>query len=129
MNYDFSFYMPVNILGGKNAMHNNKNAFSELGKRCIIVTGSSSAKKSGALDELISVLGELNIEYVIFDKITENPLTSTCCEGGKVAREFGADFVFGIGGGSPLDAAKAVAVYATNPTFSAEDIFNFVMGK
>ena len=123
MNYDFSFYMPVNILGGKDALQNNKNIFLSLGKKCLIVTGKTSAKKSGALDELIDTFNEMNIEYAVFDKITENPLTSTCCDGGKVAREFGADFVVGIGGGSPLDASKAVCVYATNPHIINDDIY------
>lgn len=123
MNYDFSFYMPVNILGGKDALQNNKNIFLTLGKKCLIVTGKTSAKKSGALSELISVFNEYNIEYAVFDKITENPLTSTCCDGGKVAREFQADFVVGIGGGSPLDASKAVCVYATNPHIINDDIY------
>ena len=123
MNYDFSFYMPVNILGGENSLQNNKNIFLSLGKKCLIVTGKTSAKKSGALDELISVFNELNIEYAVFDEITENPLTKTCCDGGKVAREIGADFVVGIGGGSPLDASKAVCVYATNPHIINDDIY------
>ncbi len=123
MNYDFSFYMPVNILGGKSALQTNKAIFSTLGKKCLIVTGNSSAKKSGALDELTSVLDELCIEYTVFDKITENPLTSTCCDGGKVARDFQADFVVGIGGGSPLDASKAVCVYATNSHIVNDDIY------
>ena len=123
MDYKFSFYMPVNIFGGKNALQNNKTIFSELGKKCFIVTGSTSAKKSGALDELISVFNELNIEYTIFNKITENPLTTTCYDGGKMARESGADFVVGIGGGSPLDASKAICVYATNPHIINDDIY------
>lgn len=123
MNYDFSFYMPVNILGGKNALQNNKSIFLSLGKKCLIVTGKTSAKKSGALDELISIFNELNIEYAVFDEITENPLTKTCCDGGKVAREFQADFVVGIGGGSPLDASKAICVYATNPHITNDDIY------
>lgn len=123
MNYKFSFYMPVNILGGKNTLQNNKNIFLTLGKKCLIVTGKTSAKKSGALDELISVFDELNIEYSIFDEIAENPLASTCCDGGKVARRFGADFVVGIGGGSPLDASKAVCVYATNPHIKNDGIY------
>ena len=123
MNYDFSFYMPVNILGCKNALQNNKNIFSSFGKKCLIVTGKTSAKKSGALDELISVFNELDIEYSVFDEITENPLTKTCCNGGKAARDFGADFVVGIGGGSPLDASKAVCVYATNSHIVNDDIY------
>ncbi len=123
MTYDFSFYMPVSILGGDNALEKNKNVLLSLGKKCLIVTGKASAKKSGALDALIAIFNELNIEYAIFDKITENPLTTTCYEGGKLAREINADFVFGIGGGSPLDAAKAVCVYATNPHIVNDGIY------
>lgn len=123
MTYDFSFYMPVNIIGGDNVLQNNKNIFSQFGKRCLIVTGASSAKKSGALDDVVAILDEMDIEYSIFNKITENPLTTTCCEGGKVAREFSADYIIGIGGGSPLDASKAVCVYATNPQIIDDGIY------
>ena len=123
MTYDFSFYMPVNIIGGENVLENNKSVFSQFGKRCLIVTGASSAKKSGALDDVIAILDELSIEYTIFDKITENPLTTTCYEGGQVAREFSADYIIGIGGGSPLDASKAVCVYATNPQIIDDGIY------
>ena len=69
MDYNFSFYMPVNVFGGSNALQNNKNVFSKLGKKCLIVTGASSAKKSGALDDLLGIFNELNIEYEIFDEI------------------------------------------------------------
>ncbi len=123
MNYDFSFYMPVNIIGGSNVLQDNKNIFSQFGKRCLIVTGASSAKKSGALDEVVAILDELNIVYSIYDKTTENPLTTTCYEGGKIARDFSADFIIGIGGGSPLDASKAVCVYATNPQIVDDGIY------
>ena len=123
MNYDFSFYMPVNIIGGKNAVLNNSQIFSSLGKQCLIVCGKASAKKSGALQDVISVLDNENIEYKIFDEITENPLTVDCCRGGMLAREFGADFIIGIGGGSPLDASKAVCVYATNEHIIDDGIY------
>ncbi len=123
MNYDFSFYMPVNIIGGKNAVLNNSQIFSSLGKRCLIVCGKTSAKKSGALQDVVFVLDKENIEYKIFDEITENPLTVDCCRGGNVAREFGADFIIGIGGGSPLDASKAVCVYATNEHIIDDGIY------
>lgn len=123
MNYDFSFYMPVNIIGGKNSVLNNAQIFSSLGKKCLIICGKSSAKKSGALQDVISVLNKENIEYKIFDKITENPLTVDCCRGGKIARELGADFIIGIGGGSPLDASKAVCVYATNENIVDDGIY------
>ena len=123
MNCAFNFYMPVNILSGNDVLNQNKAIFSELGKKCLIVTGKTSAKKSGALEDIINIFDELNIEYEIYDKITENPLTVDCYNGGKVARDFDADFVVGIGGGSPLDAAKAVCVYATNEHIVDDDIY------
>ncbi len=123
MSYDFSFYMPVNIIGGKNAVLNNSAIFSDLGTKCLIVCGKTSAKKSGALQDIVSVLSKENIEYEIFDEITENPLTVDCCRGGRIAREFGADFIIGIGGGSPLDASKAVCVYAANEHIIDDEIY------
>lgn len=123
MNCAFNFYMPVNILSGEDVLNQNKRIFSELGKKCLIVTGKTSAKKSGALDDIINLFNELNIEYEIYDKITENPLTVDCYNGGKLARDTSADFVVGIGGGSPLDAAKAVCVYATNEHIVDDDIY------
>jgi alcohol dehydrogenase class IV len=68
-------------------------------------------------------LKKCDIEYAIFDKITENPLVSTVIEGGKIAREFGADFIIGIGGGSPLDASKAVAICACNPGYDIDGLY------
>lgn len=123
MNFDFSFYMPVNITGGENTVLNNAQIFSSMGKKCLIVCGKSSAKKSGALDDVISVLEKEGIEHAVFDGITENPLTVDCCRGGKIAREFGADYIIGIGGGSPLDASKAVCVYATNEHIIDDGIY------
>ena len=123
MDCAFNFYMPVNILSGNDVLNQNKNIFSELGKSCLIVTGKTSAKKSGALDDITNLFDELNIEYEIYDKITENPLTVDCYNGGKLARDITADFVVGIGGGSPLDAAKAVCVYATNEHIVDDNIY------
>lgn len=127
MDCAFNFYMPVNILSGNDVLNQNKNIFSELGKKCLIVTGKTSAKKSGALDDIINLFNELNIEYETYDKITENPLTVDCYNGGKLARDTSADFVVGIGGGSPLDAAKAVCVYATNEHIVDDNIYTAVV--
>lgn len=123
MDTQFSFCMPAEILSGKEIVKNSEIIFSSLGKRCLIVTGKSSAEKCGALADVTYALKKAEIEYSVFNKITENPLTRTCCEGGKAAREFGADFVIGIGGGSPLDAAKAVCVYAANEHIVNDGIY------
>lgn len=124
MNTQFDFYMPAQILSGKGIVTLSNDIFGTLGKKCLIVTGKSSAKKCGALSDVTSALDKANIEYCIFNKITENPLTATCCDGGRTAREFDADFVIGIGGGSPLDAAKAICVYAANEHIVNDEIYS-----
>ena len=126
---DFNLNIPVKVVSGKNAVKNNAHLLSALGKRCIIVTGGKSAVLSGALSDVKEALTENNIEFTVYDKIGPNPRLDHCHEAGKLAREFGADFIFGIGGGSPLDAAKAVAVYATNPEFSLTDIYSVTNRK
>ncbi len=109
-----NFYMPTKMVIGKDCIKSNKNLLTPLGKKAVIVTGKSSAKKCGALDDVICTLTELSIEYKIYDNIRQNPTIESCIEAGALSKEFGADFIIGIGGGSPLDASKAVAVFATN---------------
>ena len=104
---DFNICMPVRIIGGENCVLKNSREFSKYGKKCLIVTSKSSAKKSGALDDVIFVLNKEGIEYRIFDEITENPLVSAVIKAGEKARGFGAEFIVGIGGGSPLEIGRA----------------------
>ncbi|MBQ8014944.1 MAG: iron-containing alcohol dehydrogenase [Clostridia bacterium] len=118
-----SVYMPAKCIWGNNAVIENSSAFSLLGKKCLILTGKSGAEKSGALSDAKTALNAENIAYEIFDEIGENPLVSACCKAGAAARKAGADFILGIGGGSVLDAAKAVAIYASNPELSPLDIY------
>lgn len=120
---DFNIYMPARIIGGENCVLKNSREFSKYGKKCFIVTSKSSAKKSGALDDVIFVLNKEGIEYRIFDEITENPLVSAVIKAGEKARGFGAEFIVGIGGGSPLDASKAVAICAENPDFDIKGLY------
>lgn len=94
-----------------------------IGSRCLIITGGRSAEKSGALGELTAALKSRNIDFDIFDKIEPNPLTSTCMQAGKAARDLGADFIVGVGGGSPMDATKAAAVYSANSDLQPNDIY------
>ncbi|MBQ7295592.1 MAG: iron-containing alcohol dehydrogenase [Clostridia bacterium] len=122
---DFNIKIPVNVISGKGCLLNNSAILRKYGKKCVIVTGGKSAHLSGALGDMEEVLKKENIKYVLYDKIGPNPKIDHCHEAGKIARDFGADFIVGIGGGSPLDAAKAVAVYTANPDFAMEDIFNY----
>jgi len=109
-----SFFMPTKLYSGRDCIKNNASVFSAFGKKALIVTGRTSAKASGALDDIISVLQKDNIAYDIFDKVLNNPTVENCYEGGMLAKKSNVDFIVAIGGGSPLDASKAIAMYATN---------------
>lgn len=122
---DFDFHMPVRIISGWSAVREHTDVLRELGSRCVIVTGGSSAQKSGALDDVKAALEQSGISYRIFSGIGANPLVSACYQAGALARDSGADFLIGIGGGSPMDAAKAAAVYAANPDISGEEIYAY----
>lgn len=122
MNIDF--YMPAKIISGKNCVSSNADSLVRMGKKCFIVTGKLSAVKSGALDDVIGVFEKNGIKYEIFNEIEPNPLTSTCKKAGDLAHAFGADYILGIGGGSSLDAAKAVALYSEHQDWNHGDIYN-----
>jgi alcohol dehydrogenase class IV len=115
-----SIWYKTKVFFGKNALEENKGELLSYGKKAFIVTGGSSAKKSGAYDDIINVLSKLEIEFEIFNEVENNPSVENVGEGGRRAREFGADFIIGIGGGSPLDASKAIAVLAANDIPSLE---------
>lgn len=110
----FKFHMPVKTYFGEGCISKNASELAKFGHKAVIVTGGRSAKLSGALSDICAALEQLGIEYTIYDKVLNNPTLGNVREGGAIARQFGAGFVIGIGGGSPLDAAKAVAVLAVN---------------
>ena len=118
------FYMPVKIISGENAVKNSTDWLAALGKRALIVTSKNAARASGALDDLTEALDSAGVQWRVYDGILPNPQLSACREAGKSAREFAAGFIIGVGGGSPLDAAKAAAVFAANPEINDEDFFN-----
>ena len=117
------FYMPARLLTGRDVIRKNADRFAAFGRRCLIVTGGNAAKRCGALDDVTGVLRERDIAFEVFDEIRPNPSIYSCVDGGRAAARFGADFVIGIGGGSALDSAKVISVYAANPDLDADSIY------
>jgi alcohol dehydrogenase len=108
---------------GKDIVIEKATEFAKYGKTSLIVTGQNSAKKSGALDDIEAVLMNNNITYHIFNEIMENPGIQIIDKGKDIFLKNNCDFIIAIGGGSPLDAAKAISLQAANNT-SKNQIFD-----
>ncbi|MGN0290551.1 MAG: iron-containing alcohol dehydrogenase, partial [Lachnospiraceae bacterium] len=121
---DFSYYLPVNIVFGCGKVDNTGELAKPYGKKALIVTGKSSAKKSGLYDRVAESLKTAGLEHVLFDKVSQNPLTTTAEEGAEFAKANGCDVVVAIGGGSIMDCAKAIAFLAVNEGDINDYIFN-----
>ncbi|MBR5047338.1 MAG: iron-containing alcohol dehydrogenase, partial [Eubacterium sp.] len=109
------FYVPSDIYVEKNCVLNHSQDIVAMGRKAFIVTGRHSAKANGSLDDVLTVLTGADIPYEIFDEVEENPSVETVVKAAARGKEFQADYVIGIGGGSPLDAAKAIALLIANP--------------
>ncbi|MEA1973256.1 MAG: iron-containing alcohol dehydrogenase, partial [Candidatus Cloacimonadota bacterium] len=108
------YFMPTEVFFGENSLEKHFEKLDRLGKRAFLVTGKSSAIKSGVLDDLIPLLKKHKIDYEIFSEIMENPELKTIHIAKEIVQKFNPDFIIGIGGGSPIDAAKAISVCAAN---------------
>lgn len=111
---EFKYHMPVKTFFGRGCIEKNRNEFLQLGTKALIVTGRSSAEKNGSLYDLKTSLDGVKIRYVHYNRIEPNPSVEEVREAALFAKNSGADFIIGIGGGSPLDAAKTIAVLAVN---------------
>lgn len=119
---NFKFYMPTNVIVGRNVVVDNYFLFKEYGEKALIVTGKNSAKVNGSLNDVIKALSRAELSYEIFDKVEENPSLETIEDAAILGINSKVDFVIGIGGGSPLDASKAIAVMIKNPHITKDTI-------
>ena len=121
---EFSYFLPVNIQFGWNKVDNVAGFIAPYGKKALIVTGRTSAKKSGLYDRVVAKLDAAHIEHVLFDQVDANPLTTTALDGAALAKSESCDMVIAIGGGSIMDCAKGIAFMAVNDGDINDYIFN-----
>ena len=108
------FYMPTRLFSAPDCVKNHAQDLAALGTRALIVTGRSS-RKNHSLDDVTAALQSQGIAFAVFDRTEENPSVETVMAACGCGLAAGADFVIGIGGGSPMDAAKAAAVMMKHP--------------
>jgi len=113
--------VPVKVICGEKCIVNNAALFSPLGRRALIITGKS-AYKNGAMSDVVETLKNSGKAFAVFDGVTPNPTVACVREALSALKRENADFIVAIGGGSPMDAAKAVATLAVQDRPDA-DIF------
>jgi len=110
---DFTYYNPTRIEFGKGKEKKIGSYIAEYGlKKVLVVYGSERIKKSGLLDTVSESLQKSGLEYTALGGVKSNPVLSKVREGIELARQFGADTILAVGGGSVLDSVKAMAAGA-----------------
>lgn len=123
---DFSYHMPADLRFGRGLADKIGDICKEIGgEKVLVVTGTGSTKRSGLLDRVLDSLKAAGLGAAVFDKVTQNPLTTTVYEGVELAKAEGCGVILGVGGGSIMDAAKAIAFCTVN----AGDVSDYIFGK
>ncbi|WP_138263600.1 iron-containing alcohol dehydrogenase [[Clostridium] hylemonae] len=119
------FTLPRDVYHGKGCMEELKNL---KGKKAILVVGGGSMKRQGFLDKAAGYLKEAGMEVELFEGVEPDPSVETVMKGAEAMRKFEPDWIVAMGGGSPIDAAKAMWAFYEYPETTFEDLcipFNF----
>ena len=120
----YMFYAPTRVLFGAGQLSKLHEQTMPGKKAMLVISNGKSTWMSGALDRTTEQLRAAGVEMALFDKVGANPLKSIVEEGADFARSNGCDFVVALGGGSVMDAAKVMAMYAPQPG----DLWDYVPG-
>lgn len=113
-------YMPTSVFFERNCVLAHAAELKPLGTKAMLVTGRHSSRANGALPDVEQALQANGQPYVIFDEIEENPSVETVAKAAQSAYEQQVDFFVAIGGGSPMDAAKAISILCKHPQAISE---------
>ena len=113
------FTLPRDVYHGKGSLAELKNL---KGSKAIISVGGGSMKRFGFLDRAKQYLEEAGMEVCLFEGIESDPSVETVMKGAQVMLDFGPDWIVAIGGGSPIDAAKAMWIKYEYPETTFEDM-------
>lgn len=113
------FTLPRDLYHGKGSLAELKNLS---GKKAILVVGGGSMKRFGFLDRAVGYLKEAGMEVTLFENVEPDPSVETVMRGAKIMQEFGPDWIVAMGGGSPIDAAKAMWAFYEYPETTFEDL-------
>lgn len=115
----YRFTLPRDLYHGKDALSSLKNLS---GKKAVVVVGGGSMKRFGFLDKAVDYLKEAGMEVKLIEGVEPDPSVETVMKGAAVMREFEPDWIVAMGGGSPIDAAKAMWVFYEYPDTKFEDL-------
>ncbi|MBD3305578.1 iron-containing alcohol dehydrogenase [candidate division KSB3 bacterium] len=124
---NFDAYLPTRILVGEQKLAEIGHQASQYGSRAMLVTGKHSMKAAGFTDRVVQSLQTAGLTVDLFDKIDTNPTRESINEGGALARQLETQVVIGLGGGSALDSAKAIAALAQDS--ENDDVWQYVQGR
>ncbi|PAB58517.1 iron-containing alcohol dehydrogenase [Anaeromicrobium sediminis] len=110
----FQFSIPTDVIFGCGSLNRLSKVGKRIGKKALLVTGKSSMRKTGILDRVVKLLNEGSVEVVVNEGVDPNPKTNYINDMVTLAKEEKCDFVIGLGGGSSMDAAKAIALVVAN---------------
>lgn len=121
----YNFFNPTRVLFGAGELNNLHKQAMPGKKAMVVISNGKSTRENGTLDRTLEQLRMAGVETALFDKVEANPLKSTVEAGAKFAKDNGCDFVVALGGGSVMDAAKIMAMYALQPG----ELWDYVAGS
>ncbi|MBO4336833.1 MAG: iron-containing alcohol dehydrogenase [Lachnospiraceae bacterium] len=118
------FYLPVKVFDESDCVKAHSGDIAAFGKKALIVTGKSSAFSNGSYQDVADVLQAEGIAFEVFSGVEENPSVDTVLAAKEKYQQQGIEFVIGIGGGSPMDAAKAIALALKHPEADLDYLYD-----